>query len=113
MKLGEVEKHLHIMRRIGLPILLTLFLLAKRGVTAVRNPPEELWVSSPVLMVCCCIFVALRAAAASVAHYGKETHEMVRPHTPLPAFGLAAPSVWIMPSAASRPSAEPAACPSA
>lgn len=36
MKLGNVETHLHMMRRIGLPILLTLFLLAKRGVTAVH-----------------------------------------------------------------------------
>lgn len=69
--------------------LLTLFLLIKRGITAVRQPPEEVWLSGSVLMVCCCTLFGLWAIAASVVHYGQATQEGVRARMPLPGFGLA------------------------
>lgn len=89
MKFGNVDKYAHTMRRIGLVPLLMLLPLLKRGITAVQQPPEEIWLSSSIFMTGCCLFFGLWSGAILIAHFRAATEQRERFRMPLPAFGLA------------------------
>lgn len=89
MRLGDVERHLAKIRRVGLTLLLAVILLLSRGVTLLRNPPEHVWVSNSLFLGACFLFFMLWAITASVVHYGHETQSTARPPVAIPGIGAA------------------------
>lgn len=73
----------------GLTLLLAVFPLLNRGITVLRNPPEQVWISNSVFLGACFLFFILWAIAASVVHYGHETQSAGRPQVAIPGIGVA------------------------
>ncbi len=88
MKLGNVERLLRTMRRIGLMTLFTVLPLFKRGIMAVHNPPAEVFISGSLLMAGACAFFTLWSVAATAVYYGEAAQTALPTRVPLPAYGL-------------------------